>query len=166
MIEECPLRRMEAHGGGIIQLRDTYYWFGEDRTKTNDPHFRYVACYSSRDLSHWQFRNQVVKLGDPENLGPKWVLERPKVFYNTMTHKYVMYVHLDGRGGYKFASIGVLTCNTIDGDYKYIKSFRPLGDESRDIGQFIDDDGSAYLIFEDRPNGFHSLSFRKTISTW
>jgi hypothetical protein len=31
-----------------------------------------------------------------------------------------------------------------------------LDQESRDIGQFIDDDGSAYLIFEDRPaRGFH-----------
>jgi hypothetical protein len=44
----------------------------------------------------------------------------------------------------------------VDGDYRYLKSFRPLGQESRDIGQFIDDDGSAYLIFEDRPaKGFH-----------
>ena len=46
--------------------------------------------------------------------------------------------------------------DTVDGDYQYVKSFRPLGQESRDIGQFIDDDGSAYLIFEDRPaKGFH-----------
>ena len=52
--------------------------------------------------------------------------------------------------------MGVATCDTVDGDYKYLKSFRPLGRESRDIGQFIDDDGSAYLIFEDRPaKGFH-----------
>ncbi len=52
--------------------------------------------------------------------------------------------------------MGVATCDTVDGDYKYLKSFRPLGQESRDIGQFIDDDGSAYLIFEDRPaHGFH-----------
>ena len=34
--------------------------------------------------------------------------------------------------------------------------FRPLGYESRDIGQFVDDDGSAYLIFESRPShGFY-----------
>ena len=45
-------------------------------------------------------------------------------------------------------------CDTVDGDYQYLKSFRPLGHESRDIGQFIDDDGTAYLIFEDRPFGF------------
>ena len=46
--------------------------------------------------------------------------------------------------------------DTVDGDYRFLKNFRPLNRESRDIGQFIDDDGSAYLIFEDRPaKGFH-----------
>ena len=68
-----------------------------------------------------------------------------------------MYMHIDGRtaeGAYKIARVGVATCETVDGDYQYLNSFRPLGHESRDIGQFIDDDGSAYLIFEDRPFGF------------
>jgi hypothetical protein len=41
-----------------------------------------------------------------------------------------------------------------DGLFRYVKRFRPLGHESRDIGQFIDDDGTAYLVFEDRPFGF------------
>jgi hypothetical protein len=87
------------------------------------------------------------------------VLERPKVFYNAKTKKFVMYMHIDGpnpgeTGGYKLARVGVATCDTADGDYQYLKSFRPLGHESRDIGQFVDDDGTAYLIFEDRPFGF------------
>ena len=43
------------------------------------------------------------------------------------------------------------TSDSVSGDYTYLRSFRPLGHESRDIGQFIDDDGSAYLIFESRP---------------
>jgi hypothetical protein len=50
--------------------------------------------------------------------------------------------------------VAVFTCDTVDGDYKYLKSFRPLNHESRDIGQFIDDDGTAFVIFEDRPFGF------------
>ena len=152
-------QHIQAHGGGIIKLGDTYYWFGEDRSRDNDRGKRYVSCYSSKDLAHWTFRNQVIKLADPENLGPAWVLERPKVFYNAKTKKYVMYMHIDGprrEEGYKLARVGVATCDTVDGDYQYLKSFRPLGQESRDIGQFIDDDGSAYLIFEDRPaKGFH-----------
>jgi hypothetical protein len=49
----------------------------------------------------------------------------------------------------------VAVSNRIIGPYKYVKSYRPLGEESRDIGQFVDDDGSAYLIFESRPtHGF------------
>lgn len=145
---------IQAHGGGIIHLGNTYYWFGEDRAPDNSPDRRYVKCYSSTNLVDWTFRHQVVKLADPEHLGPGWVFERPKVFYNAPTKKFVMYAHLDDRP-YKLARVAVLTCDTVDGDYQYLKSFRPLGQESRDIGQFIDDDGAAYLIFEDRPHGFH-----------
>ena len=151
-------QHIQAHGGGILKLGSEYYWFGEDRTQGLDHSYRYVSCYSSSDLAHWTFRGQVVKLADPEELGPRWVLERPKVFYNAKTKKYVMYAHIDGKGSYKFASVAVLTCDTVDGDYRYLKSFRPLGHESRDIGQFVDDDGSAYLIFEDRPFGFRIAS--------
>lgn len=152
-------RHVQAHGGGIIRMGDTYYWFGEDRSQGLDPARRYVSCYSSPDLVHWTFRNQVLKLADPEGFGPHWVLERPKVFYNARTRQYVMYMHIDGplpgeSGGYKLARVGVAVSPTVDGDYRYLKSFRPLGHESRDIGQFIDDDGTPYLIFEDRPFGF------------
>ncbi|HEV2446775.1 MAG TPA: family 43 glycosylhydrolase [Candidatus Sulfopaludibacter sp.] len=148
---------IQAHGGGILKLGDTYYWFGEDRGRDNDPQKRYVGCYSSNDLVHWTFQRQVLQLADPENFGRGWVLERPKVFYNRRTGTFVMYMHIDGNtaeGSYKIARVGVATSPTVDGEYQYQKSFRPLGHESRDIGQFIDDDGSAYLIFEDRPFGF------------
>ena len=144
---------VQAHGGGIIKVGKTYYWFGEDRSKDNDPEMRYVACYSSRDLIHWTFRNQVIKTTDPDSLGKNFVLERPKVFYNKKTKKYVMYMHIDN-STYKVARVGVAICDRVDGNYKYLKSFRPLGHESRDIGQFIDDDGTPYLVFEDRPFGF------------
>ncbi len=152
-------QHVQAHGGGILRLGGTYYWFGEDRGQRLDPAKRYVACYSSKNLAHWTFRNQVIKLSDPENFGATWVLERPKVFYNSKTGKFVMYMHIDGpepgkTGGYNLARVGVAISDTVDGDYHYLKSFRPLGRESRDIGQFIDDDGTPYLIFEDRPFGF------------
>lgn len=154
---------IQAHGGGILKEGDTYYWFGEDRSPTNPPGSRAVACYASRDLLNWEFRNQVFQSADPENLGPRWVLERPKVFHNPRTGKYVMYMHIDGtRNGsgegsaYVLARVGVAISDTIDGEYRYLRSFRPLGLESRDIGQFIDDDGTPYLIFECRPTkGFY-----------
>jgi hypothetical protein len=154
-------QHIQAHGGGIIELGNTFYWFGEDRGKELDPQKRYVGCYSSEDLVHWKFRNQVVQLADPENFGSRWVLERPKVFFNQKTGKYVMYFHVDGPAmpagnrGYELARVGIAVCDTVDGQYQYLRSFRPLQNQSRDLGQFIDDDGSAYLISEDRPKGFH-----------
>ena len=147
--------QIQAHGGGILRLGKTWFWFGEDRSKTNDPDKRYVACYSSNDLVHWKYHRQVIAMTALEGLSGHWVLERPKVFYNAKTKKFVMYMHLDDPS-YKMARVAVATSDTVDGNYQYIRSFRPLGFESRDIGQFIDDDGAAYLIFESRPSkGFY-----------
>ncbi|HVT97306.1 MAG TPA: family 43 glycosylhydrolase [Acidobacteriaceae bacterium] len=147
-------REIQAHGGGILHLGKTYYWFGEDRSQDNDPGMGYVTCYSSTDLAHWRFRGQVFKLANPEDPGSPFVLERPKVFYNQRTKRYVMYMHFDD-SKYKLARVGVAVSDKVDGPYRYLRSFRPLGQESRDIGQFVDDDGSAYLIFESRPtHGF------------
>jgi len=145
---------IQAHGGGIIKVDKAYYWYGEERSQGLAPNLRYVSCYSSKDLVNWRFRGDVVKMSDPDNLGVNWVLERPKVFYNKTTKKFVMYFHLDNKN-YNVAKVGIAVSNKADGNFKYVKSFRPLGQQSRDIGQFIDDDGTAYLVFEDRPNGFH-----------
>ncbi len=151
---------IQAHGGGIIKIKKTYFWYGEQRGKGLDPKYRYVSCYSSKDLLNWKFRGNVVKMLPPDSISDKWVLERPKVFYNSRTKKYVMYFHLDDRG-YKVAEVGVATCDKPDGEFKYVRRFRPLGHESRDIGQFIDDDGTAYLVFEDRPYGFRIARLSK-----
>jgi len=156
---------VQAHGGGILRLPDnliktkadefTYFWFGEERAATLPRDERAVSCYSSKDLVHWTFRKDALDLKASE--AP--VLERPKVYYNAKTKKYVMYAHLDsnnkGGTGYDQAEVGVYVSDVVDGPYVAVKHFRPLGHQSRDIGQFIDDDGTAYLIFEDRPVGWH-----------
>jgi hypothetical protein len=145
---------IQAHGGGIIKIKNTYYWYGEERAKGLDPAYRYVSCYSSTDLMNWKFKGDVVKMTDPENLGDGWILERPKVYYNKPTKKYVMYFHLDTKN-YQYARVGIAVSDKPEGNFTFVKSFRPLGHQSRDIGQFIDDDGTAYLVFEDRELGFH-----------
>ena len=156
---------IQAHGGGIIKLGKNYYWYGEERRKGLDTNYRYVSCYSSKDLINWKFRGDVIALSKPDTVltNNKWVLERPKVFYNTKNKKYVMYMHIDGAlknsrysFAYDYARVGVAISDKATGPFKLIKTFRPLGKESRDIGQFIDDDGKAYLIFECRPDkGFY-----------
>lgn len=149
-------RPIQAHGGAVVRQGDAWWWFGEDRSRENPAGLRCVACYRSTDLVNWTSRGQVLRLADPEDFGSEWILERPKVFPCAATGKFVMYFHLDGRlpgnaSRYSLARVGVAVADSIDGDYRYVRSFRPLGQESRDIGQFLDDDGQAYLIFESRP---------------
>jgi hypothetical protein len=157
---------IQAHGGGIIKLGKIFYWYGEERRKGLDSNYRYVSCYSSKDLMKWKYRGNVLVLAKPDSvlLNNRWVLERPKVYYNSKNKKYVMYMHLDGAikgvskysGAYEYASVGVAISDKAIGPFTLVKTFRPLGKESRDIGQFIDDDGTAYLIFESRPlKGFY-----------
>lgn len=143
---------IEAHGGGILRHGHTWYWFGTDRNPKLNPVKRYVNCYSSRDLLHWKYRGHALALADPEHLGSHWVLERPKVYYSPKTHKFVMYMHLDN-ARYSYAHVGVAESNHITGPYHFVRSFQPLGLQSRDIGQFVDNNGKAYLIFESRPSG-------------
>lgn len=156
---------IQAHGGGIIKVKDVYYWYGEERRQGLDTNYRYVSCYSSKDLVNWNFTGDALKTTKPDTVLSKWVIERPKVYYNQKTKMYVMYMHVDGQiagvrstakvpASYGYARVGVATSEKATGPFKIIKTFRPLGHESRDIGQFIDDDGSAYLVFEDRPFGF------------
>ncbi len=148
---------IQAHGGGIIEIKNTYYWYGEERRRGLNTNFRFVSCYSSNDLMNWKFEGDVLKLSNPDTvLEGKWVLERPKVYYNKKNKNYVMYMHIDGKvkgveGGYSYARVGVAVSKKATGPFQFVKTFRPLGKESRDIGQFVDDDGTAYLIFESRP---------------
>jgi hypothetical protein len=157
-------QHINAHGGGILKVGDTWYWFGEYRPKDQEAGKRYVSCYSSTDLMNWQFRGLPIDSTAPDGLGPHWVLERPKVYYNAKTKKFVMWMHVDGPSNpnepdekkgnkYSIARIGVAVSDTVDGAYKFVRTFRPFNEESRDIGQFVDDDGTAYLIFESRPSG-------------
>src|SRR3974390_335284 len=78
---------IQAHGGGILKMADTYYWFGEDRSQGLSREKRYVSCYATTNLAQWTFCHRVVELADPEELGRRWVLERPKVYYNAGTGK-------------------------------------------------------------------------------
>jgi len=150
---------ISAHGGGIIKVADTYYFFGE--YKDSDPNnvinagmghvtHQFVAntCYSSTDFVNWTFENYVLTQQESGDLGPGRVVERPKVIYNDSTSQYVMYMHIDN-ATYGEAKFGVATCSTVDGDYTYLGSSQPFGQDSRDMTLFKDTDANAYLITRD-----------------
>ncbi len=149
---------IEAHGGGVTKVGEYWYWFGEDRSPSLPKGTKAVHVYRSSDLTQWEDRGRALTANEPaewvQKYGTDWQLERPKVFATQASgvrFRYVMYVHLDA--AYKAAEVGVAGSNSIDGPYTLVSHFRPLGQESRDIGQFVDDDGTNYLIFESRPTG-------------
>lgn len=135
---------IHAHGGGILQVGDYYYWFGESRNA--DSTFKAVAAYRSTDLKTWEFRNNVLTQSSAAELRVANI-ERPKVIYNRSTGQYVMWMHKENGSGYAEARAAVATSGTVDGAYTYRGSFRPFNQHmSRDITAFVDDDGAGYMI--------------------
>ncbi|GAA2314572.1 RICIN domain-containing protein [Streptomyces violaceusniger] len=141
---------VHAHGGGVIKSGGYYYWFGENRNADNT--FRYVSAYRSTDLKTWEFRRHVLtQATDPELASAN--IERPKVLYNERTGQYVMWMHKENGSDYSEARAAVATSATIDGDYTWRGSFRPLGQHmSRDLTLFQDGDGAGYLVSAARDN--------------
>ena len=141
---------LHAHGGGVLKVGSYYYWFGENRNADNT--FRYVSAYRSTDLKNWEFRNHVLtEATDPELATAN--IERPKVIYNAATGKFVMWMHKENGVDYSEARAAVAVSDTVDGNYTWRGSFRPLGQHmSRDITTFVDTDGTGYMISAAREN--------------
>lgn len=138
-------QRIEAHGGGFLRFADTWYWFGEDKSG-NSAGFKGVNCYASKDLVSWQSRGAVVtRATAPELDTMDRIIERPKVVYNASTHRFVMWLHWEGRN-YAEAKAGVFSSDAVDGPYTFHSAFQPNGNMSRDDTLFVDDDGTAYFI--------------------
>lgn len=160
--------QINAHGGGIMFHEDTYYWYGEIKGDSTYRNFSPavanwecyrteaggISCYSSRDMQNWTFEGVSLETSDDpgSDLHPSKVLERPKVIYNDMTGKYVMWLHVDS-DDYTKACAGVAVSDTPQGPFLYLGSSRPVDNQaSRDMTLFKDEDGTAYLIFSSEEN--------------
>jgi hypothetical protein len=145
---------LQLHGLGIIKVGSTYYGFGEDKVgrSSGDAAFQAVTCYSSTNLVDWTWERSALTLQASGDLGPNRIVERPKVIFNSTTNQYVMYIHADSID-YSDAEVGVATSATPCGPYTYLGSWRPQGNQSRDMNLFKDTDGQAYLLSEDRAAG-------------
>lgn len=145
---------IQAHGGGVLKVGQFYYFLGENRNPNNS--FRAVSLYRSTDLRTWEHQNDILtSASDPELEGAN--VERPKVVYNASTAQYVMWMHWENGIDYSQARAAVASSPSIDGDYTYHGSFRPLagtgitdhgvdGYMSRDCTLFVDDDGTGYFL--------------------
>lgn len=158
--EDIYSKPIHAHGGYILFHNNFYYWYGEDRREN-----KYVSCYRSKDLVNWEFRNHILTTKSKKSVyrvrsnlniltdeASKVNLERPKVLFNKLTKKFVLWVHYENGNDYTDACCAVATSDTADGDFTYHGSFNPFGYMSRDCTLFQDDDGTAYFISAARDN--------------
>ena len=121
---------INAHGGGILYDKGTYYWYGEHKVEGDAGNYAQVGvhCYSSKDLYNWKDEGIALKVVEGDHSHPiakGCILERPKVVYNKKTGKYVMWFHLELKGkGYGSAYAGVATAAKPTGPFKFLKAGR------------------------------------------
>jgi hypothetical protein len=155
--------KINAHQGTIITVPagrhglavKTYYWYG---MALSNP---YVGAgfnvYSSTDLVNWQF---VANNPIPAALAPagtQWSFERPRVLWNALTSRYVVWCHKanvndisggDKAFGYARAVVLRTAANTAPGGALSSASpaeFRPYGHQLRDFTLF--EEGSTAHVF-------------------
>lgn len=121
---------INAHGGGVIFVNDTYYWYGEYKTagRVGNTSLQGVSCYSSKDLYNWNNEGIVLKVENDltSDISKGCIIERPKVVFNKKTGKYIMWFHLELKGkGYDAARAAVAISDFPIGPFKFIKSYRP-----------------------------------------
>lgn len=121
---------INAHGGGILDHENVYYWFGEHKVEGRRGNFAQVGvhCYSSTDLYNWKDEGIALSVSnDPASEIVKGsIIERPKVIFNKKTGKFVMWFHLELKGqSYNTARAGIAASDTVTGPYTYIRSVRP-----------------------------------------
>ena len=118
---------INAHGGGIIFYEGIYYWFGEHRPLSGFTTEEGVSCYSSDDLCNWKYEGISLTVTNEagHDLERGCIIERPKVIYNAVTNKFVMWFHLELKGmGYGPACAAVAVSDTPIGPYRFISSGR------------------------------------------
>ncbi len=137
-----------SQGGGVLQVGDTYYWYGvkyggaptyfaDPSHKNSDTSFQGITTYSSQDLVHWKLEATDMPANTSGWFG------RLGVAYNANTKKYVLVAQ--GGGGLYFA-----TSDQPNGGFVFdnVQTNLPgiVNGATGDQTVFQDDDGQAYLI--------------------
>lgn len=118
---------INAHGGGVLYHNGTYYWFGEHKSENSNTALVGVNCYSSADLYNWEKEGVALAVENDENseIVKGCIIERPKVIFNKLSGKFVMWFHLELKGqGYAAARSGLAVSDKVTGPYTFIRSER------------------------------------------
>lgn len=150
---------IQAHGGSILHVNGTYYWYGENKEgvtgrATGKPcpiWHQGVRLYSSDDLYNW--KNEGIIVIDREDAEspfyPERIMDRPHIIYNARTKKYVLWAKIGGlinkEGGFDTTYFAVCESDSIKGEFKLVSKVTEIAAGDFDL---LEQDGKAYIIFE------------------
>ncbi len=149
-------KRIQAHGGSIIEVDNTFYWYGENKEKTDGKNGIWhwgVRCYSSKDLYNWKNEGIIIHPepnDETSSLHPHKCVDRPHIIFNKKTNKFVCWLKvMDGEEVDAKSLSTVLVADNILGPYtKVVEGLAPLGMSAGDFDLAVAEDGKAYYYFE------------------
>ena len=142
---------VNAHGGGIIKVCDTFYLHGEYfLSTTTDNNFNGFSMYSSKDLATWKNEGIILPQQPSGQLGPNRKGERPHIVRCPSTGEFVLYAHAADVTYQADKEVVYATSPTVNGQYTLRGS---LTDASGNIAAHSDmsalsDGDSAYVVTE------------------
>jgi Glycosyl hydrolases family 43 len=144
--------RVNAHGGGIIKVGNTYYMHGEYfLSTTTDNNFNGFSMYSSTDLATWKNEGIILPQQPTGSLlaaGRKG--ERPHIIQCPATGEFVLYAHAADSTYQLDKEVVYATSPTVNGQYAFQGA---LTNASGTIAAHSDmsaitDGNNAYVITE------------------
>jgi hypothetical protein len=142
---------VNAHGGGIIKVCDTYYLHGEYfLSTTTDNNFNGFSMYSSKDLATWKNEGIILPQQASGQLGPNRKGERPHIIKCPSTGEFVLYAHSADTTYQVDKEVVYATSATVNGQYAFQGS---LTNSSGTIAAHSDmsaltDGNNAYVVTE------------------
>lgn len=145
-------KRIEAHGGALYHENETFYWYGENKEKTDGKNGIWtwgIRAYSSKDFYNWTDEGLIIPpdTDNPEsNLHPYKRVDRPHIVKCDDTGKYVCWIKLSGEE----ACFVILEADKLLGPYQIVQeNYRPLDYKVGDFDLIKDENtGKAYLYMD------------------
>lgn len=150
-ITDTDGKPIQAHGAGMFYENGTYYWYGENKEKTDGKNGIWtwgIRFYSSKDLCNWKDEGLVIPPDtedESSSLHPSKHVDRPHILYNTKTKKYVCWLKLSEERGY----FVILCADRLLGPYEIVKDhYFPYDTAVGDFDLWQDEAGKGYLFYE------------------
>jgi Glycosyl hydrolases family 43 len=144
-------QRVDAHGGGIIKVLDTFYLHGEyfSPTTTNND-FNGFSMYSSKDMATWKNEGIILPQQPSGELGPQRKGERPHIIKCPSTGEFVLYAHAASEDYQTDKEIVYATSATVNGKYSYKGPLKDAGGNTAAHSDMtaMTDGNNAYVMTE------------------